>query len=99
MGVVFNVENLSFKYPSAKDDTIKGITFDVLEGEIFGLLGPSGAGKSTIQKILIKLLEDYRGSIKYFGKDLKSLDNSFYEEIGVGFEMPVHFSKLTALHA
>ena len=97
MGVVFNVENLSFKYPSAKDDTIKGITFDVLEGEIFGLLGPSGAGKSTIQKILIKLLEDYRGSIKYFGKDLKSLDNSFYEEIGVGFEMPVHFSKLTAL--
>jgi len=50
MGVVFNVENLSFKYPSAKDDTIKGITFDVLEGEIFGLLGPSGAGKSPSRK-------------------------------------------------
>jgi len=50
MGVVFNVENLSFKYPSAKDDTIKGITFDVLEGEIFGLLGPSGAGNLPSRK-------------------------------------------------
>jgi fluoroquinolone transport system ATP-binding protein len=97
LGVTFNVENLCYKYPSAKEDTIKGITFDVHEGEIFGLLGPSGAGKSTTQKILIKLLEDYRGSISYFGNDLKSMGNSFYEEIGVGFEVPVHFSKLTAL--
>ena len=97
MGVAFSVENLYFKYPSSREDTIKGISFDLYEGEIFGLLGPSGAGKSTMQKILIKLLEDYRGSIKYFGKDLKSIDSSFYEEIGVGFEVPVHFSKLTAL--
>ncbi|HHT85040.1 MAG TPA: ABC transporter ATP-binding protein [Firmicutes bacterium] len=91
------MEDLRFRYPSSKEDTIKGITFDVLEGEVFGLLGPSGAGKSTTQKILIKLLDDYTGSIEYFGKNLKSLDNSFYEEIGVGFEVPVHFSKLTAL--
>jgi fluoroquinolone transport system ATP-binding protein len=97
MGAAFNVENLTFKYPSSGEDTIKGISFDVLEGEIFGLLGPSGAGKSTTQKILIKLLEDYRGTIKYFGRSLNSMDNSFYEEIGVGFEVPVHFSKLTAL--
>lgn len=97
MGIAFSVEDLHFKYPFSKEDTIKGITFDVLEGEIFGLLGPSGAGKSTTQKILIKLLENYSGSIKYFGKDLKSLDSSFYEEIGVGFEVPVHFSKLTAM--
>ncbi len=97
MGVAFKVEDLRFRYPSSKEDTIKGITFDVLEGEVFGLLGPSGAGKSTTQKILIKLLDDYTGSIEYFGKNLKSLDNSFYEEIGVGFEVPVHFSKLTAL--
>ncbi len=97
MGAAFNVENLTFKYPSSGEDTIKGISFDVLEGEIFGLLGPSGAGKSTTQKILIKLLEDHRGTIKYLGRSLNSMDNSFYEEIGVGFEVPVHFSKLTAL--
>lgn len=96
-GVAFSVKDLCFRYPSSNGDTIKKITFDVLEGEIFGLLGPSGAGKSTTQKILVKLLDNYTGSVKYFGKDLKSMDNSFYEEIGVGFEVPVHFSKLTAL--
>ncbi len=97
MGVAFSVRDLHFRYPSSREDTIKGISFDVLEGEIFGLLGPSGAGKSTTQKILTKLLEDYKGDIEYFGKNLKSMDSSFYEEIGVGFEVPVHFSKLTAL--
>ncbi len=97
MGTAFSVKDLHFRYPSSSEDTIKGINFDVVEGEIFGLLGPSGAGKSTTQKILVKLLEDYRGGIKYFGKDLKAMGHSFYEEIGVGFEVPVHFTKLTAL--
>ena len=97
MGVAFNVENLCFKCPSSKEDTIKGISFTICEGEIFGLLGPSGAGKSTTQKILVRLLENYTGNIQYFGKDLKAMDYSYYEEIGVGFEVPVHFSKLTAL--
>ena len=97
MGVAFNVENLCFKYPSSKEDTIKGISFTISDGEFFGLLGPSGAGKSTTQKILVRLLENYTGNIQYFGKDLKAMDYSYYEEIGVGFEVPVHFSKLTAL--
>lgn len=47
MGTAFKVGNLSFKYPSSREDTIKGISFDVREGEVFGFLGPSGAGKST----------------------------------------------------
>jgi fluoroquinolone transport system ATP-binding protein len=97
MKTAFSIKDLWYRYPSTREDTIKGITFDVFQGEIFGLLGPSGAGKSTTQKILTKLLEGYRGSVKYFDKDLESLDNSYYEEIGVGFEVPVHFSKLTAL--
>jgi fluoroquinolone transport system ATP-binding protein len=97
MKSAFRVENLHYKYPSSKEDTIKGISFNIQEGEIFGLLGPSGAGKSTTQKILIKLLEDYSGKISYFDKDLKSIGKSFYEEVGVGFEMPVHFSKMTAI--
>jgi len=97
MVTAFSVRNLYFRYPSSAEDTIRGITFDVYGGEIFGLLGPSGAGKSTTQKILVKLLEDYKGSIEYFGRDLRGMDHSFYEEVGVGFEMPVHFTKLTAL--
>lgn len=93
---MFKVENLTFKYPKNSENTIKGISFEINPGEIFGFLGPSGAGKSTTQKILIKLLNDYQGDIEYVGKDLKSYRNEFFEEIGVGFEMPVQFSKLTA---
>lgn len=97
METAFRVRDLRFRYPTSSADTIKGISFDVREGEVFGLLGPSGAGKSTTQKIMVKLLEGYEGSIQYFGRDLGSLGSAFYEEIGVGFEVPVHFTKLTAL--
>ena len=97
MAYVFEVKDLCFKYPKHQEDTIKSISFSVEKGIIFGLLGPSGAGKSTTQKILTKLLTSYTGSILYDGKDLNSYNKSYYENIGVGFEMPVHFNKLTAL--
>ena len=93
----FTVRNLAYRYPKAKQEALAGLDFDVREGEIFGLLGPSGAGKSTTQKILTKLLEDYRGSIQCFGEDLRKTGRAYYEQIGVGFEMPVHFTKLTAM--
>lgn len=93
---MFQVKNLTFKYPKNKENTIKGITFEIKEGEVFGLLGPSGVGKSTTQKILIKLLDQYKGKVFYRGYDLKSYGKDFYQEVGVGFEMPVLFSKLTA---
>jgi len=97
MAYAFSVKNLCYKYRKSNEDVIRSVCFDVNEGEIFGLLGPSGAGKTTIQKILIKLLDDYRGKVSYFGNDLKAVGKSLYEEIGVGFEMPVHFTKMTAL--
>ncbi len=92
---IFEVKNLVYTYPKATIPTIHSICFQVKEGTIFGLLGPSGAGKSTTQKIMTKLLTNYEGEILYFGKDLKTYKKDFYEEVGVGFEMPVHFGKLT----
>lgn len=94
---MFSVKDLKFTYPKNDSPTIKGISFDIQKGEIFGFLGPSGAGKSTTQKILIKLLDHYEGAIYYDGKSLQELDHSFFENIGVSFEMPIHFSKLTAM--
>lgn len=94
---MFKVENLHFKYPKNDVETIQGISFEIQKGEIFGFLGPSGAGKSTTQKILIKLLEDYQGDITFDGKNIHELRYDFYENIGVSFEMPIHFSKMTAL--
>ncbi len=63
---------------------------------MFGFLGPSGAGKSTTQKILIGLLEDYRGSIRVMGRNLADWGSDYYERIGVSFEFPNHYLKLTA---
>lgn len=94
---MFKVDGLRFTYPKNQKETIKGISFDIAKGEIFGFLGPSGAGKSTTQKILIKLLESYQGAIYYDGTNIAELDHSFFEKIGVSFEMPIHFSKMTAM--
>lgn len=94
---MFKVEDLRFAYDKDAEDVVRGINFEIKEGEIFGFLGPSGAGKSTTQKILIKILQDYRGTITYNGTDIMSYGNDFYEEIGVSFEMPIHFSKMTAM--
>ncbi|PAT01911.1 ATP-binding protein [Candidatus Izimaplasma bacterium ZiA1] len=94
---MFKVEGLKFKYPKNESDVINGIDFEINKGEIFGFLGPSGAGKSTTQKIMIKILEDFRGKISYNGKDITEYKDDFYESIGVSFEMPIHFSKMTAL--
>lgn len=94
---MFKVEDLRFKYPNNESDVINGINFEIAKGEIFGFLGPSGAGKSTTQKIMIKILEDFRGTITYNGKDIREYRDDFYENIGVSFEMPIHFSKMTAM--
>lgn len=94
---MFKVENLRFTYPKNQEETIKGISFEISKGEIFGFLGPSGAGKSTTQKILIKLLDQYEGMISYNQKNIQELGDEFYENIGVSFEMPIHFSKMTAM--
>jgi len=91
------VRNLRYKYHKSSSYAVNGIDFDVNEGEIFGFLGPSGAGKSTTQKVLIKLLQGFEGEIEYLGKPLSSYGDSFYEDIGVSFEMPISFSKLTAI--
>ena len=49
---------------------IKGISFEVKEGEIFGLIGPNGAGKTTTLRIIATLLQINSGSVKIFGYDI-----------------------------
>ena len=93
---MFEVKNLQFRYPNTDEDTLKGLDFEIREAEIFGLLGPSGVGKTTTQKILNKLLSNYRGEVLHRGSALGSYGRDFYQKVGVGFEAPVHFSKLTA---
>ncbi|WP_070000121.1 ABC transporter ATP-binding protein [Cellulosilyticum sp. I15G10I2] len=94
---MIKVEKLFFAYPRMKEDVLKDLNFEVGEGEIFGLLGPSGAGKSTLQKILLGLLKGYRGSAKVMGKEVSAMETTYYDKIGVGFELPNLYEQLTVL--
>jgi fluoroquinolone transport system ATP-binding protein len=93
---MINVSNLKFTYTGTTEPAIKDISFSVQPGEIFGFLGPSGAGKSTTQKILFRLLQGFQGSVSVFDRDLREWGYEYFEQIGVSFEMPNHYSKLTA---
>jgi fluoroquinolone transport system ATP-binding protein len=94
---MIRVHELNYTYPKSASPAIKGISFEIQRGEIFGFLGPSGAGKSTTQKILIGLLKDYQGDVTVLGRDLQAWGSDYYERVGISFEMPNHYSKLTAL--
>ena len=94
---MIKAENLSYTYPGASVETLHGLSFEIAEREIFGFLGPSGAGKSTTQKILTGLLKSYDGHIEVLGRELKDWGQDYYEHIGVSFELPNHYLKLTAL--
>lgn len=93
---MIKVNNLTFTYPRSNEPVLKDLNFEVGKGEIYGFLGPSGAGKSTTQKILYKILSDYSGEVLIDNKPLKNWGTEYFENIGVGFELPNHYLKLTA---
>ncbi len=74
-----------------------GLSFDIATGEVYGLLGPSGAGKSTTQRILMGLLRGFTGKVSIFGQPVESIGRALYERIGVSFELPAVYLRLTAL--
>ena len=92
---VIRVRGLTFRYPKAPQPTLRGMDFTVGRGEIFGFLGPSGAGKSTTQKLLIGLLRGHGGEASVWGRDPLAWGPGYYQRIGVSFELPNHYQKLT----
>ena len=97
VSTVIEVRDLFFTYAGKDTPALHGLNFTIQKGEVFGFLGPSGAGKSTTQKILMGLLRGYQGTINVFGKPLHQWRADYYERIGVSFELPNHYQKLTAL--
>ena len=94
---VIEVEDLTFRYPNTTGQAVKGMSFSVDRGEVFGFLGPSGAGKSTTQKILTGLLTGHGGRVAVWDRDPTDWGSEYYQRIGVSFELPNHYQKLTAL--
>src|SRR5215217_7709110 len=100
--VIISVKDLVKNYGSFH--AVKGISFDVYEGEIFGLLGPNGAGKSTSLEIIETLREKTSGEITVAGYDLDKKPNEIKKIIGVqlqtsGFYPGLNLLQLIALFA
>jgi ABC-2 type transport system ATP-binding protein len=87
------VEELRKRYGS--EEALRGISFEIEEGEVFGLLGPNGAGKTTT----VEILEGYRprdgGNVAVLGFDPQRAGRRFRERIGVVLQQSQLFPNLT----
>jgi ABC-2 type transport system ATP-binding protein len=95
--VIISVKNLVKKYGDF--EAVKGISFNVMEGEIFGLLGPNGAGKSTTLEIIETLREKTSGEVIVDGFNLDKQPNEIKKIIGVQLQTSGYYPglKLTEL--
>ena len=73
------VQNLVKNYGSVM--AVKGISFSIDQGEIFGLIGPNGAGKTTTLRVLATLLQVTDGSVTMFGKNLEKHPEQIRKQI------------------
>ncbi|AHC14070.1 ABC transporter ATP-binding protein [Salinispira pacifica] len=94
---MIEVRHLTHDYEGKGNPSVKDVSFSIEQGTIFGFLGPSGAGKSTTQQIMTGLLGLQHGEILYDGRTLSEQGDEFYNRIGVSFEHPNVFGKLTGL--
>ena len=90
--IIISVKNLVKKY--GEFEAVKGISFDVYNGEIFGLLGPNGAGKSTTLEIIETLREKTSGAIMVDGIDLDKRPDEIKKIIGVQLQTSGYYPNL-----
>jgi len=67
-------EDVYFAYPGGRGSAHERLSFTVAVGEKIGVVGPSGSGKSSIARLLLRLFDPQRGTVKIGGHDIRSLD-------------------------
>jgi ABC-2 type transport system ATP-binding protein len=87
------VQGLEKRYGGV--EALRGIDFEVAEGEVFGLLGPNGAGKTTTVEILEGYRERDGGTVEVLGHDPARGERSFRERIGVVLQSTALWTNLT----
>lgn len=93
--IIISVKSLVKNYGSFQ--AVKGISFDVFEGEIFGLLGPNGAGKSTTLEIIETLRQKTSGAVKVAEYDLDKDPQEIKKIIGVQLQTSGFYPNLNLL--
>ncbi len=92
---IISVNHLTKKYGDF--EAVKGISFEVREGEIFGLLGPNGAGKSTTLEIIETLRDKTSGQVTVDGFDLDKYPGEIKKIIGVQLQTSGYYPGLNLI--
>jgi ABC-2 type transport system ATP-binding protein len=90
---LIEVADVAFRYGERR--ALDGVSFNVAEGEIFGLLGPNGGGKTTLFRLIATLLPLQAGSVRLAGVDLAREPDLARRLLGVTFQSPSLDGKLT----
>ncbi len=93
--IVIKVDNITKKF--GDKEVIKGITFDVVEGEIFGFLGPNGAGKTTIVKMLNGIISPTSGLLSIAGIDPIAYPEKVHDLAGTLTETANMYEQMTGI--
>ena len=83
---IVEIDHLTVQYPDVK--ALDDVSFTVKEGDFLGIIGPNGAGKSTLFASMLGLNTKYKGTIKFFGQDIKKSKN-YLKEIGYVPQKPI----------
>lgn len=89
------VEISEVRHSYGEREALRGVSFDVKEGELFALLGPNGSGKTTLFRLLSTLAPLQSGTVSLFGADLVKQANQVRSSLGVVFQAPSLDKKLT----
>lgn len=95
MAQVVLVKDLTKDYPGRR--ALDGVTFEIEEGEIFGLIGPNGAGKTTTLRILATIIRPTFGKVEICGKDVLREDREVRKLISYLPEEAGTYSNLSGL--
>lgn len=85
MSHIIQVKNLKKEYPGGTK-AVRGVSFDVKQGEFFGFLGPNGAGKSTTMNMLVNLVRKSSGSVTIDGFDISTHPDEVYKRVGFAMQ-------------
>jgi len=91
---VVSIKDLRMNY--GEKQVLNGINLEIHSGQIIGYIGPNGAGKSTTVKILLGILEGFRGEVKVFGEDISTGSIEYKKRIGYVPETAEMYDNLTA---
>ncbi len=94
---VIRVRGLTFTYPKSTQPAVRGMDFSVAAARSSASSVPAARASPPRRKLLIGLLRGHGGEATVWGKDPLRWGPDYYQRIGVSFELPNHYQKLTGL--